>query len=54
MTVGSGESDEDGPDAPPSYGDLHGRVLKTGRPAPPGPAFPSISNQDLEESDGDY
>jgi hypothetical protein len=54
MTVGPGEDDnDDDPDAPPSYGALHGRVLGTGRPAPPGD-FPSISRQDLEESDDDY
>lgn len=55
MTVGSGEdgTDDSEPDRPPSYGALHGRVLGTGRPAPPG-QFTGVSNQDLEESDEEY
>lgn len=49
MTVGSGVSDSDDEmDAPPSYGQLHGRVLGTGEP--PGALLISgVSNQDLEQ-----
>ena len=53
MTVGPGEDDDEDLDGPPSYGQLHGRVLGTGRPAPPS-EFASVSRQDLEESEEDY
>lgn len=49
---GEGDEDEDDVDAPPSYGELHGRVLGTGQP-PSGESAPAdvnmVNAQDLEQ-----